>query len=165
MKNSIDHRPFLDAILEETAPGGYREAVLRNTLLAVHRRKRRRTAGRVLVAVVSLAILAVVLESWQTPRRPSVRQTSSPLTMISSQPLNRSLIVQTQPGTLAIVHSSPGSMAVVNSVPMKDRLNLVNDDQLLALLADYGAVLVRNHPTVAPRLILTADGGHPFQTE
>jgi hypothetical protein len=160
MKHSIDRRPLLDAVLDETVPGGYREAVLHNTLRAVHRRKRVRAAGRVLLTVVGLAVLALVLEPWLAPKRESARQRSSSLTILSSQPLNPSLIAKTRTGMVATVHSSPGSVLVVNTIPMPDRLNLLDDDQLLALLADYGAVLVRDHPTDPPRLFLTAAAGH-----
>ena len=165
MKTPTNHRPILDAVLEETAPGDYREAVLRNTLRAVHRRQGRRTAGRILAGVVGLVILACLLEPWRTPSRQAVRPVSSPLTMISSHPLNRSLIAETKPGALTIVHSSPGTVAVVHTISMSDRLSLVNDDQLLALLADYGAVLVRHHPQDPARLFVTSTGGHDAPME
>lgn len=158
MKTPTDHRPLLAAVLEET--DDYREAVLRNTLRAAHRRQGRRTAGRILAGGVGLIILVCLLGPWRTPRRQAVRPVSSPLTMISSHPLNRSWIVETKRDALTIVHSSPGAVAVVNTSSMPDRLSLVNDDQLLALLADYGAVLVRQHPQDPARLFVTSTGGH-----
>jgi hypothetical protein len=145
---------LLEELLEEAAPAEFREALMRNTLCQVRRRRRVRALNRVLLMAALVVGLPVLF--WRAfvfaPERPASRALVSPIPepasyhLVRSQPLNPAMIVETQPGTTPLVSSLSGSVAVVETKPGEHLFKELTDEQLLALLAGKPVGLVRYSP-------------------
>ncbi len=154
---------LLNEILEEAASAAFRSSVLEQTLRRVRRRRIVRQARRGLVALAFLAGLPLVL--WKTSLVPDHNTESglSKITMVSSQPPNVSMILQTKPGDVAIVMSSSGTVVFVETGVAKDLLKEITDDELLVLVAGKPAVLVRQSPHQAELLFVNAEDQNGFR--
>jgi hypothetical protein len=142
---------LLDDVLAEAAPADFREALLGESLRVVRRRRRfRQTRNAASIVVVILALLGIAV--WQKhPKTPSLVSTPpmkktvpAGYTLITTQPLPADAIITTRPLAAAQFTTSPMTVAVVQTSTGNYRL--IDDDQLLALLAAHPAVLVRTGP-------------------
>lgn len=140
---------LLEDVLAEAAPAGFREALLDQTLRVVRRRRRFRHARNIAAVFVALALLSIVLRKASRPSSiaitpPPPRPNEKAYTLISTQPLPASSIITTlPPNTVTFITSSP-TVAVVETT--SGHFRIINDQQLLALVAAHPAVLVRTGP-------------------
>jgi hypothetical protein len=146
MNHDADHeRLFADA-LADSAPAGFREATLRQTLRLARRRRRFRQTRRGAAVLVAFCALAALI--WKTsPRDPSAtRLTLADYALVRTRPLPAGALISTQPLT---GDHWVASVAVVNIVHTSDGIRDISDDELLALMASKPAALIRLGPNSA----------------
>ena len=146
MNGRTDNQDLLAEVLAEASPVDFREAMLAETLCMVRRRRQIRQA-RPVAGVLVMAGLLVVLVAHHFSKLPAV---SAPLAeqikpqsyeLVRTQPLPSSALVRTGDSFAAgFAHSVPKAVEVATAT---GGFRLINDDQLLALLADKPAILIR----------------------
>ena len=149
MNNRTDQESLLTEVLAEASPAEFRAAMLAETLRLARRRRQFRQARQVVVVVAVMSLLAVFVA--QQFSKPTV--VSLPLaekigqrsyTLIHTQPMPASALIRTRSFFAAgLAATIPSVMEVVT---VSGGFRLINDDELLALLADQPAVLIRTGP-------------------
>jgi hypothetical protein len=143
MNPEADHeRLFADA-LTESAPAGFREAMLNQTLRLARRRRRFRQARRGTVVLIAFCALATLI--WEmSPHPPSaIGLPPAGYELVRTRPFPAGRIVSTQP--LAGDHRV-ASVAMANIVHTSDGIQEISDDQLLALMVSKPVALIRLGP-------------------
>lgn len=150
MNKKINKDELLDDVLGEAAPAGFREALLDTTLRQVRRRRRVRYARNALGMLIVLALLIALIFPKHTGRQPiAIAPTKEkPLeksyTLINTQPLPSSELVTTHsPATVQLI-TTKTTVEIVQTTTGNYRL--INDEELLALVAAHHAALVRTGP-------------------
>ena len=149
MNERTDNQELLAEVLAEASPADFREAMLVETLRLARRRRQFRQARPAAGFFVLMGLLAVL--AAQHFSKPPVG--SSPLAkqivrqsykLVRTRPLPASALVSTRsfPAT-GITASVP---KVIEVATVSGGFRLINDDELLALLADKPAVLIRTGP-------------------
>ena len=147
MNNDTNH--LLDDVFTEASPPDFRAALLAETLRLARRRRQIRQV-RPVAGVLVMAGLLVVLVA-QHLSRPSV--ISRPLVqkiepqsyaLVRTQPLPASALISTR--NFSATGFAASVPKVVEVATVSGGFRLINDDQLLALLADKPAVLIRTGP-------------------
>jgi hypothetical protein len=149
MNERTDNQELQAEVLAEASPADFRAAMLAETLRLARRRRQFRQvrpAAGVLVLMGLLAVLAA--QHFSKPPAGSsplakqiVRQSYE---LVRTQPLPASAIVSTRSFSAAGFAASV--QKVVEVATVSGGFRLINDDQLLALLADKPAVLIRTGP-------------------
>ena len=149
MNNRTDQQSLLAEVLAEASPPDFRAALLAETLRRARRRRQFRQL-RSVAGVLVMAGLLVILMAQHFSKPPVV---SPPLTfkiepqsykLVRTQPLPASALVSARNfSTAGFAVSVP---KVVEVATVSGGFRLINDDQLLALLADKPAVLIRTGP-------------------
>jgi hypothetical protein len=165
MNNHSDKESLLAEVLAEASPGDFRAATLSETLRLVRRQRQFRQARRTVGVLTAMSLLTVLI----------VQQFSKPTTV--SQPLaNKAAkqsyeLVRTQPMLPGAVISTMRFSATgfAASVPKVTEIATVgggfrsiNDDELLSLLADKPAVLIRTGPNSEELVFANADDQRSF---
>ena len=149
MNERTDNQDLLAEVLAEVSPPDFREAMLAETLRLARRQRQFREA-RPAVGVLVLMGLLAVLEAQRFSKPPVG---SSPLAkkvarqsyeLVRTQPLPASAIVSTRSFSATGLAASVPNFTEIATVGGGFRL--INDDQLLALLADKPVVLIRTGP-------------------
>ena len=149
MNERIDNQELLAEVLAEASPADFREAMLAETLRLARRRRQFRQA-RPAAGILVMAGLLVVLVAQHLSGPPVV---SPPLAikivrqsyeLVRTQPLPASAIVSTR--SFSAAGFSLSVPKVIEVATVSGGFRLINDDQLLALLADKPAVLIRTGP-------------------
>ena len=149
MKNRADQENLLVEILAEASPPDFRAALLAETLRRARRRRQFRPARRaagVLAAAGLLAFLAAqpffkpVAVSPPLARK-MMRQSYE---LVRTQPLPANAIISTE--NFSETPSAASVPKVAEVATISGGFRLINDDELLALLADKPAVLIRTGP-------------------
>jgi hypothetical protein len=149
MNERTDNQNLLAEVLAEASPADFRAAMLAETLRLARRRRQFRQARRAIGVAVVMSLLAVLV-AQQFSKPPVV---SMPLAkknakrsyeMVRTQPMPTSALIRTWnfPATGFAV-SVP---KVIEVATTSGGFRLINDDELLALLADKPAVLIRTGP-------------------
>jgi len=149
MNNRADQENLLAEVLAEAVPMDFRAAMLAETLhLARRRRQFRRvrpTTG-VLVLVSLLAVL--VAQHFSKPPGVSLPLAKKIKTqsymLVRTQPLPASALVRTR--SFSATGFAVSVPKVVEIATVSGGFRIINDDELLALLADKPAVLIRTGP-------------------
>jgi hypothetical protein len=139
MKNPTDHDRLLDDLIEEAMPPGFRAQALARTMAAVRHQRRRRLA---VTFAGPLVVFAVTAWLWQARERPALPPTAPAYTVITSQPLAPGQMVHTDPQSVVRLSSAPGNIGWITDRPEDQLVKVLDDEALLTLLADRGAVLV-----------------------
>ena len=149
MENEADNEQLLADVLSEAVPAEFRGAMLGETLRRVRRRRRWRQTRRAAAALAALGLTAALL--WQNwPEKSAVSQplANRPVKegyqLVLTQPLPASAIVTTQPLTSGQFIASAAAIGVVQTTAGNFRV--INDAELLALVASHPAVLIRTGP-------------------
>lgn len=136
---------LLNDVLTEAAPEEFQNAVLRNTLRHVRRRRHLRVAKRVALTVALAAVVPALL--WRSAvRDPSVVTVAGipGVTVVRTQPLDSSLTVSTDPGSVEVVTTSSTSLGVVETGLAADSYRVVTDEELLLFCAGRPSAIVRH---------------------
>jgi hypothetical protein len=167
MENQDRNDDLLKDVFGEEANLDFREGLLHQTLQAVQSRKRlRRWNRRLLAGACAVVTLVVAAKLFLPPGEVRLRTASdaSPF-LVHSEALGADMLVRTQPGSVAMAHSSPEIVAVIRTVPGQISLEIIGDQELLALLAGRPAALVHRSPLEAELVFLNPDDqdGFPVQ--
>jgi hypothetical protein len=149
MNEQTDNQNLLAEVLAEASPPDFREAMLAETLRFARRRRQFRQV-RHAAGVLALMGLLAVLVAQHLSGPPVI---SPPLAkkiarqnyeMVRTQPLPANALVRTRsfPAT-GLAAPVPRIIEVATA---SGGFRLINDDELLALLADKPAVLIRTGP-------------------
>ena len=164
MKPESERLNLLDDVLANAAPTEFQRELLEGTLRAVRRRRRMRQCGRGLAVAGVFAAIALSVWNALLPTT-SVKLVRPALHIVSSQPLPASMIVETRPISVLVVTSSPTTFVMVETGSIKDPFQEITDEQLLALVGNRPAALVRQGPHQAELLFLNPEdiNGFPVQ--
>ena len=149
--------PLLDDLLEDGAPPDFREAVMDKMLCRARRRRRTRHFKE---AVATAALLGIVLMSVWKVRGPAALPLTAPtpdLFLVNSHPLQPGQIVSTQSSSIEQFTSSTATLAEVQTSSSSGLYQEINDKQLLALLSEKSAILVRHGPHQAEVIFSSPD--------
>lgn len=149
MDNKTKH--LLNDVLAEAAPADFRDTLLSETLRVVRRRCRWRQTRRAMALLAVLALCGIFIRQDNLPQMPVVpapalatKTMGKSYTLVETQPLPASDIVTTQP---LASHQLVASSAAVKMVQTRSgNYRVINDDELLALVASHPAVLIRTGP-------------------
>jgi hypothetical protein len=137
MNKKTNNDELLDDVLSTSAD--FRDALLDKTLQQVRRRRRFRQGRNAAGLLVVLALVGLFILQRNTKQSPIAIAPPIPkpveqnYTLVTTQPLAPLQLI-TSNTTVAIVQTTPGNV------------HLINDEQLLALLAAHPAALVRTGP-------------------
>jgi hypothetical protein len=149
MNRPTDKENLLAEVLAEASPADFRAAMLAETLRLARRRRHFRQARRIAGVLVVMGMLTVLVVQ-QSPK-PTV--VSAPLVkkalkqsyeLVCTQPMPASAFVSTRTFSWNQLAVSAG--AVVEITTTTGGFRLINDNELLALLADKPAALIRTGP-------------------
>ena len=153
---------LLNDLWGDAAPQSFRAGMLARLLREAElRRQRRRRNHRWLI--VACALIAIAMVARFFPRSMHVTPTGMDLLVVHSAPLNHSMLVDTQAGTVGIIHSLSSSIAVVETLPAEKLFEYIGDEKLLALLADRPAALIRRGPFDSELVFVNPADGSGFQ--
>src|SRR5882724_8568623 len=150
MNHKTDHEQLLADVMVEGAPADFRQAMLGRTLGVVRRRRRLRHAFRAAAALIFIGVVAF----WFRPNRLPKASTSvagnpaAPYQLIQTQPLPASALVSTQPLVAEEFALAASPILMVETTSASGGFTVINDDQLLELVAPRPAALVRITPTL-----------------
>jgi len=149
----MNDRPdnLLDAVMTEAVPADFRSAMLNETLRLVRRHRRRRQMRRVAVLLAVLALSGMFVWHNHQPQKtvaPSPASASrlvgTNYKLVETQPLPASDIVTTQPVVSKELLAAAAAVKIVQT--RGDNYRLINDEELLALVASHPAILIRTGP-------------------
>src|ERR1039457_6915382 len=149
MKNRTDQENLLAEVLAEASPADFRAALLAETL-RLARRRRQFHHARQAAAVLAVAGLLAILVAQQFSRPTTI---SPPLAkkivkqsyaLVWTQPLPASAVIRTR--YFSATESAAFVPKIMEVVTVSGGFRLINDDELLALLADKPAALIRTGP-------------------
>jgi len=149
MNNRTDQKSLLAEVLAEASPTDFREAMLAETLRLARRRRQFRQVRQAAGVLAVIGLLAVLV-AQQFSRQPDV---SMPLAkkivkqsyeLVRTQPLPASALISTRKFSEAQFAASVSTAVAVATA--SGGFRQINDNELLALLADKPAVLIRTGP-------------------
>ena len=149
MNNRTDQESLLAEVLAEASPTDFREAMLAETLRLARRRRQFRQV-RQAAGVLAVTGLLAVLVAQQFSRQPDV---SMPLAkkivkqsyeLVRTQPLPAGALISTRKFSEAQFAAAVSTVVAVATV--SGGFRQINYNELLALLADKPAVLIRTGP-------------------
>ena len=149
MNNRTDQKSLLADVLAEASPTDFREAMLAETLRLARRRRQFRQVRQAAGVLAVIGLLAVLV-AQQFSRQPDV---SMPLAkkivkqsyeLVRTQPLPAGALISTRKFSEAQFAASVSTVVAVATV--SGGFRQINDNELLALLADKPAVLIRTGP-------------------
>jgi hypothetical protein len=149
MNERTDNQNLLAEVLAEASPPDFRAAMLAGTLRLARRRRQFRQVRSAAGVLVLMGLMAfLVAQHFSKPpvgsspfAKQIVRQSYE---LVRTQPLPASAIVSTQSFSTAGFAASISK--VIEIATTSGGFQLINDDELLALLADKPAALVRTGP-------------------
>jgi hypothetical protein len=151
MGNKADNEQLLADVLSEATPVDFRGVMLGETLRLVRRRRRWRQTRRATALLVVLAACGVLIWQKNLPQRPVTSAAALPANaveknykLVETQPLPANAIVTTQPMASGQFIASTASVEIVQTRGGDYRV--INDDELLALVASHPAILIRTGP-------------------
>jgi len=145
---------LLDDLLEDAAPPEFRAALMDKTLRSARRRQRARYFNMALIATVVAGIFLFSFWKMREPAILSDRIRQSDPMVVGSKPLLPGQIVITHLDPVEEFVSSISTVAEVQTSGSSGPYKEINDQQLLALLSDRPAVLVRHGPHQAELIFL-----------
>jgi len=146
MTHPTDNDPLLAEVLAEATPSDFREALLGEMLLLAQHRRRTRHIQRTAAGLAALALL-VALVWWNLPRRSTVVIPQvARFEIVRTQSLPAAALVTTQPLPSDQIIASVGGVEMVTTATAGEKIHVINDDELLALVAPRPAALVRLGP-------------------
>ena len=149
MNNRIDQDTLLAEIFAEEPPADFRAAMLTQTLRLARRRRHFRQFRRGLGVFVVMSLLAVFVAQQFSKlpviSRPQAKKITNPnYELVLTQPLPTSQLIATYSFSMPGPYESVPKAFEIATV--SGGFRLINDNELLALLADKPAVLIRTGP-------------------
>ncbi|MGD0016170.1 MAG: hypothetical protein ABSC38_01440 [Verrucomicrobiia bacterium] len=160
MKQPTKTERLLDEVLAETISADFSQGLLEQTLHQARRRRRIRHLRQGLLMLAALGALPFWL--WHLKTSAPVQNTeeirSAPqmapaFVVVKTRPLSPGMLVETQTGLATTISTTPSAITLVATRPADQSFRLLDDDQLLALVADQPAAMVRLGPHDATLII------------
>jgi hypothetical protein len=140
MKHQPDHDRLLDDMVEDALPPGLRASLLDQTLAAVRVRRRIRLFAR---AAGAGAVVCLGLALWRFPSARFVPVAPrAPLT-VDLPPSSPLQILHTDGGSVILIDSAADSVQYITDASCAEPIHVLDDEELLSLLAGRPAALVR----------------------
>jgi hypothetical protein len=166
MNNRVDQDNLLAEVLAEASPADFRAALLAETLRLARRRRQWRQV-RPVAGILALAALLAVLAAHQSSKPPTAASSISKkivppsYQLVRTQPLPAGALITTRVfSTAGLATAIP---KVIEVATVSGGFRLINDDELLALLADKPAVLIRTGPHSEELIFANAEDQKAFQ--
>ncbi|HXR46171.1 MAG TPA: hypothetical protein VN784_01915 [Candidatus Limnocylindrales bacterium] len=151
MENKTDNDQLLADVLTEAAPADFRDAILGETLRLVRRHRRWRQTRRAATWLAALALVGIFIWQNNLPQKPvtsvpvpAAKAVEKNYKLVETQPLPANAIVTTQPTASGQFIASTASVEIIQTRGGDYRV--INDDELLALVASHPAMLIRTGP-------------------
>jgi hypothetical protein len=146
MNCPADKDQLLTDVLADESSGGFRAALLTETLGLARRRRRFRQVGRAASGLAIFVGLAVLV--WRNLPSPVVTPESAGkgYTIVRSQLLRPAALVNTQPLAPSRLVTSARSADTVRTAPGGGQIREIDDAELLALVGPKPVALVRQAP-------------------
>lgn len=136
-----------DVLADADSNQAFRDSLLGTTLTLVRRRRRRRQMGRTAIAVATALVLAAAIWPMTSTHQTVVVKTWRGNTArVESRRLSRDAIIRTVPLAPGQTVASYASVQTIETQSGVTPLRLIDDRELLALVAPYPAALVRVGP-------------------
>jgi len=162
MNTDPGREELLSDVVEEVVTPSFRADLLAQMLGEVRQsRARRRRTHRLLVTVCVLLGIGLAVRFLPGHKSP-ISSSVDPL-VVHSAPLDPSLIVATQPGSIASINSADSPVILVEAMPADKGFEFIGDDKLFALLGDRPAVLVEYGTSGAELVFLNPADANGFQ--
>ena len=150
MNRHTDKESLLAEVLAEASPSDFRAALLTEMLRLARRRRQFRQARQMAGALAVMGLLAVfVAQQFSKPSARSLRLVAKAMTkpaykLVCTQPLPVNALVSTRKfSETPFALSAPECIEVAT---VSGGYRLLNDHELLALLGDRPAILIRTGP-------------------
>jgi hypothetical protein len=147
------HDDLIDDLLSESAPTGFRSALLADTLRRARRRRWKRRGSRVTFAAAMVFIVGFLVWQRVSTESISVRPNVN-YVLIETKLLPPVPTVTTQPLSAERMVATFTSIRAVNTRLSPMELRIINDDELLALAAPRIPALVRTGPHTQELILL-----------
>ena len=153
MNHRADQEKLLAEVLAEASPADFRAAMLAETLHLARRRRQFRQARQAAGVLAVICLLAVLVAQQfskpaavsPSPAKNIARQIAwQSYELVRTQPLPSGALVRTM--KFSETQSAAAVPKVLEVATTGGGFRLINDDELLALLADKPAVLIRTGP-------------------
>lgn len=140
---------LLDDVFAEAAPENFREAVLGKTLRFAGRRRRFRQMRNAAGVLVALALAVIFIWQKNFSLKPIAVASPTPkaeksYTLVRTRPLPANQIVKTHLLADAQFVSSVQAVEMVQTTT--GNFQVIDDNELLALVASHPAILIRTGP-------------------
>lgn len=162
MNDESGREELLEDVVGEAATPSFRADLLKQVLGEVRQSRARRRRNQRLVVTAWIVIGIGVTVMFLPGHKRSISFRIDPL-VVHSAPLDPSIIVATQPGSIGTINSMDSSVVLVEAIPAEKTFETIGDDKLLALLGDRPAVLVRHGTSGAELVFLNAADANGFQ--
>jgi hypothetical protein len=154
--NNIDNDKLLADVLNEAAPGDFREALLGDSLRLVRKRRQLRRVSRWGGAMAVVAVASLLLLRTRVPESDQLPTSVMSYRLVLTQPLPANYLVTTKPLGDDFIVSSRATAKIVGT--MHDlEIDEISDEELLALVP-HPAALVRRGPHEMELLIVKPEG-------
>jgi hypothetical protein len=149
MNNRVDKGSLLTEVLAEASPADFRATMLAKTLRLARRRRHFRQARATAGVLVVMSLLAVLVVQQSTRQQvvsmpPVEKFVKQNYELVSTKPMQVSAVVSTR--TFSEAQFAAPVATVVEVATMDGGFRLINDNELLALLANRPAILIRTGP-------------------
>jgi hypothetical protein len=149
MNNRADQESLLSEVLAEASPADFRATMLAETLRLARRRRHFRQGRRRLGVILVMGLLAAfVMQKFS--KSPVVSPVSAAkilnpaYNLVSTRPLPTAALVSTR--SFPATEFAAPIPTVIEIATVSGEFHSINDDDLLAMLADKPAVLIRTGP-------------------
>jgi hypothetical protein len=157
MNQPRDKERLLADVLADESVREFREALLADTLGLVRRRRRSRQAWRAASALALVAGLGVLLWRSLAPHTVAPERHVPGYALVLSMPLPAAALVCTQPLAASLIVASRTNVEVVQTASGSATPREINDSELLALVGQKPAALVRLGPHAAELVFINQE--------
>ena len=163
MKNRDPNDRLLGDIFADALSPDFRANLLASTLQTVQRKRRMRKTVRVAAAVMGIVCL-IGLSTWSLRRSDStlVSLETAPVTVVRTQPLPRSSIVTTQGFATEAIIQTVAFTQLVHTEKEHSPFRIIGDRELLALVGEGRAALVRVGPETEELIFVNPNDANGF---
>jgi hypothetical protein len=166
MNKRADQENLLAEVLAEASPADFRAAMLAETLRLARRRRQfrqaRQTAGVLAVASLLAVFVAQQFSKPTVVSPPFAKKIAKrSYELVRTEPLPASAIIRTR--QFSEVQSAASIPKVIEVATASGGFRLINDNELLALLADRPAVLIRTGPNSEELVFANPEDQKRFQ--
>jgi hypothetical protein len=164
MNHEPDNEHLLTDVFAEAAPAGFREVMLDQTLRLLRRRRRWRQTRHLAALLVALGLLAVLVRQNFPPHplapMPAAKAKIKNYELVCTRPLSAGAIVVTRPLSADQLVASVATAEIVQT--SSGIFRVINDDELLALVASRPAALIRLGPNSERLIFANPDDENGF---